>query len=60
MHLIDPAVSADSILISNFWFILKMGERVAVKQYLWRNSLFEEFRSGFRLKVMNSISYLSL
>lgn len=60
MHLIDPAVSADSILISNFWFILKMGERVAVKQHLWKNSLFEEFRSGFRLKVMNSISYLSL
>lgn len=32
MHLTDPAVSTDSILISNFWFILKMGERVAVKQ----------------------------
>lgn len=57
MHLTDPAVSADSILISNFWFILKMGERVAVKQHLWRKGLCEEFRSGFRLKVMNSFHH---
>ncbi|MEY6593917.1 RNA-directed DNA polymerase, partial [Listeria monocytogenes] len=48
---LDPAVLANYRPISNLPFISNILERVVVKQltdHLQRNSLFEEFQSGFR------------
>ena len=49
---LDLVVLVNYRLIFNFFFILKIFERVVVKQlidYLQRNGLFEEFQLGFRV-----------